>query len=328
MATEVGLAQTGEGLAKPGMSSEEGRPKASTKIREDRLVRWLSVLPLVGILLCIAVFPMVNSIWNSLNYYPLGGAYRMRFIGLDNYGYMFTQDSLFWNSMRLTVVYSVVAVGAQFLIGFGISLLMDRPMRGIGLLRTLFVVPILISPVVAGLTWRYMYEPSGIINYLLHLVGIPKIGWIDTTTWALPSVIVTDVWQWTPFFVLVLLAGIQAVPREIVEAAALDGLSGRQYLFKMLLPLIKQVALVVLLIRMMDTIRIFDTIFILTGGGPGTATMVASVYAYVKFFKAFDAGYASALSWVVLILVNIFALILLRFLAQEETREQKGLAAA
>lgn len=308
-----------------GVAAESGRKAVSGRIGEDRFFRWAFLLPTVLILLVIAIFPMVNSIWNSMQWYTLSEPDQKRFLFLGNYAHLIFGDSIFWDSMKTTLLYSVGAVGLQFIIGLAIALLMDRRMRGIGVLRTLFMIPILVSPVVSGLTWRFMYEPSGLINWLLGLVRIPPVGWISTPEPALPAVIIVDVWQWTPFFVLVLLAGIQAIPREVVEASALDGLSGRQYLRKVLLPLIRPVALVVLLIRMMDTIRIFDAIYILTGGGPATATLIGSIYTYVLFFKAFDAGVASALSWIIVILVNILGFFLLRFLAQEATQEEKGL---
>ncbi|MHB1006045.1 MAG: carbohydrate ABC transporter permease [Chloroflexota bacterium] len=308
------------------VTADGGRPAASGRIGENHFFRWAFLLPTVLILLVIAIFPMVNSIWNSMHWYTLSQPDQKRFIFLENYGQLLFRDSIFWDSMKTTILYSLGAVGLQFIIGLAIALLMDRRMKGIGLLRTLFMIPILVSPVVSGLTWRFMYEPSGLINWLMGLIHLPPVGWISTPGPALPAVIITDVWQWTPFFVLVLLAGIQSIPREVVEAAALDGLSSGQYLWKILLPLIRPVALVVLLIRMMDTIRIFDAIYILTGGGPAKATLIGSIYTYVLFFKAFDAGVASALSWIIVILVNILGFFLLRFLAQESTQEQKGLA--
>jgi multiple sugar transport system permease protein len=197
-------------------------------------------------------------------------------------------------------------------------------MRGISLLRTLIIIPILISPVVVGLTWRYMYEPWGVVNYVLGKFGVAPVQWVSQPGTALISVMIVDIWQWTPFVVLVLLAGLQSIPREVVEAASLDGLHFRQYFVRILWPLIRPVALIVLLIRMMDALKVFDTVYMLTRGGPGTSTYVASMYNYVLFFGNYQVGYAAAMSYIILIIVNVFALALIFVLSERESKEEPG----
>jgi len=188
---------------------------------------------------------------------------------------------------------------------------------GMGVLRTLLVIPVLVSPVAMGLTFRYMYAPSyGLINYLLSLVGLPRLDWIVSTTWALPAVIAVDVWQWTPFVVLILLSGMQSVPVDVIEASELDGLSRWQHLWRIIMPMIRPVVLVVLLIRLIDSIRGFDLIYILTRGGPSTATYLLSIHSYVKGFTEGDMGSAAAIAWITVVLVNILAVLFLRLLAR------------
>jgi multiple sugar transport system permease protein len=187
------------------------------------------------------------------------------------------------------------------------------------LLRTLFIIPVFASPVAMGLTWRYMYQPGyGLVNYVLEHVGLPRINWLASTQWALPAVVFVDVWQWTPFIALILLAGMQSISPEITEAAELDGLSRFQYLWRIVLPLLAPIIVVVGLIRLIDALKTFDLIYIITRGGPGTATYTLPLHAYSNGFEAFLMGPSAAIAWVVVVIVNIFAVIFLRLLAKEQ----------
>jgi multiple sugar transport system permease protein len=286
-------------------------------------IRWAFLLPTVLLLFVITIYPMLNSLWNSLHYYNLLAPEDTRFVGLANYGDLLTKDPTFWAVMQITFIYTIGVVAFQFLAGLGMALLLDRAMRGISVLRTLIIVPILISPVVVGLTWRYMYEPWGVINYVLGKFGVAPIEWVSSPVFALPSIMIVDIWQWTPFVVLVLLAGLQSIPREVVEAAALDGIKGWQYFIRILWPLLRPVALIVLLIRMMDALKVFDTVYVLTRGGPGTATYVASMYNYVLFFGNYQVGYAAAMSYIILIIVNVFAIALIFALSERRAKEEE-----
>jgi multiple sugar transport system permease protein len=297
---------------------------AAGRAQQREWIRWAFLLPTVLLLFAITIYPMLNSLWNSLHYYNLLAPDDRRFVGLGNYGDLLTKDPTFWIVMRITFIYTIGVVAIQFIAGLGMAMLLDRAMRGISLLRTLIIVPILISPVVVGLTWRYMYEPWGLINYVLGKFGIAPIEWVSSPTYALPSIMVVDIWQWTPFIVLVLLAGLQSIPREVVEAAALDGIKGWQYFTRILWPLLRPVALIVLLIRTMDALKVFDTVYMLTRGGPGTATYVASMYNYVLFFGNYQVGYAAAMSYIILIIVNVFAITLIFTLSERRTEEEEA----
>jgi multiple sugar transport system permease protein len=297
---------------------------APGRAQQREWVRWAFLLPTVLLLFVITIYPMLNSLWNSLHYFNLLAPDDKRFVGLGNYGDLLTKDPTFWGVMQITFIYTIGVVAIQFVAGLGMALLLDRAMRGISLLRTLIIVPILISPVVVGLTWRYMYEPWGVINYALGKFGIAPIEWVSSPVYALPSIMVVDIWQWTPFVVLVLLAGLQSIPREVVEAAQLDGLKSWQYFTRILWPLLRPVALIVLLIRMMDALKVFDTVYMLTRGGPGTATYVASMYNYVLFFGNYQVGYAAAMSYIILIIVNVFAIALIYALSERQAKEEEA----
>ena len=287
-------------------------------------IRWAFLLPTVIVLFVITIYPMLNSLWNSLHYFNLFTPDDQRFVGLGNYVDLLQNDPTFWIVMRITFIYTIGVVAVQFVAGLGMALLLDRAMRGITLLRTLIIIPILISPVVVGLTWRYMYEPWGVLNYALGKIGIGPIEWVSQPNTALIAIMVVDIWQWTPFVVLVLLAGLQSIPREVVEAATLDGLKFRQYFTRIVWPLLRPVALIVLLIRMMDALKVFDTVYVLTRGGPGTSTYVASMYNYVLFFGNYQVGYAAAMSYIILIIVNVFAIALIFALSDRETKDESS----
>jgi multiple sugar transport system permease protein len=291
-------------------------------------IRWAFLLPTVLLLFVITIYPMLNSLWNSLHYFNLFTPDDKRFVGLGNYVDLLRNDPTFWVVMRITFIYTFGVVAIQFIAGLGMALLLDRAMRGISLIRTLIIIPILISPVVVGLTWRYMYEPWGVLNYALGKFGIAPIEWVSSPGYALISIMIVDIWQWTPFVVLVLLAGLQSIPREVVEAAALDGLKFRQYFTRILWPLLRPVALIVLLIRMMDALKVFDTVYMLTRGGPGTSTYVASMYNYVLFFGNYQVGYAAAMSYIILIIVNVFAIALIFVLSERQAKDEEAVEEA
>jgi len=280
-------------------------------------IPWFFLAPAVVYLVLMTIYPLGYSLWASFHYFNLFRPDQIRFVGLGNFIELVAKDFTFWNVIRITLTYTISLVTVQFVLGLLIALLMNRPMRGMEFIRTLFMIPILLSPVVVGLSWRYLYEPYGVVNALFGLLGLPKLPWVADVKTALASVIIVDIWQWTPFVVLVLLAGIQSIPREVTEAGALDGLPFRHFFVRVLWPLLRPVALVVLLLRMMDSLKVFDTIYMLTRGGPGTTTYVASMYNYVLFFGNYQVGYAAAMSYIIVIIVNIFALLLIRSLGRE-----------
>jgi multiple sugar transport system permease protein len=286
--------------------------------RSERGVATLLLLPSVAFLIAMTIVPTVYSAWMSLRQYNLSRPDLAHFVGFRNYRQTL-QDDLFWNAFRTSITFTVSVLVFEFVLGFFIASLLDRKMRGIGFLRTLFVIPVFASPVAMGLTWRYMYQPGyGLINYLLESVGLPRVNWLADVHWAMPAVVIVDVWQWTPFVALIILAGMQSISTEIAEAAELDGLSRWQYLLKMVLPLIRPVVVVIGLIRLIDALKTFDLIYIITRGGPGTATYTLPLHAYSIGFASFLMGKSAAISWVIVIIINVFTILFLRILAKEE----------
>jgi multiple sugar transport system permease protein len=293
----------------------QGRPR---RVRSERSLAALLLLPSVGFLVLMTIFPTIYSLWMSTQQYNLSRPDLAHFVGLRNYGQLLTDD-LFWKALRVTFVFSFSVLALQFVVGFFIANLFDRERRGMNLLRTLFIIPVFASPVALGLTWRYMYQPGyGLINYVLESVGLPRINWLSSPQWALPAVIAVDVWQWTPFVALILLAGMQSISPEITEAAELDGLTRLQYLWRIALPLLTPIIVVVGLIRLIDALKTFDMIYVITRGGPGTTTYNLPLHAYALGFDSFLMGPSAAVAWVVVIVINICAMVFLWLLSREQ----------
>jgi multiple sugar transport system permease protein len=240
-------------------------------------------------------------------------------VGASNFTHLF-EDEFAVKSLWLTGLWALLVIFVQMSLGMAIALLLDRAARTAGLLRTLIVVPVFISPIAMGLTWRFMFEPvSGLINWGLRQVGFSGSLWLSSPNTALVAVLIADTWQWAPFVGLILLAGIQSVSTEVSEAARLDKVRGLFYMRKILLPLIWPVVLVVILIRLVDSIRVFDLFYIMTRGGPGSSTLVSGVYGFTMFQTGRLSDMA-ALGMVILVVINILVSLVLRLLYREEKK--------
>lgn len=290
--------------------------KSELRLDEGRIALFL-VLPTLIILIGLAIFPLG---WAGVLAFRVENLFRPdigKWVGLRNFKYLLTDDT-FWKSIRLTLVWCLCVVSIQMALGFLFAMLLDTRARVVGLLRTLIVIPVFISPIAMGLTWQFMFEPvTGVINYFLELLGLPGGTWHTTTDTALMAVMIADIWQWTPFVTLILLAGMQGISPEVIEAARLDRVRGWKYLTKIVIPLIWPVVMVVLLLRLVDSIRIFDLVFVITRGGPGTATLVASVYDYT-IFQAGRLGVMAAYGFLILIVINLVVILFLRLLYRQE----------
>lgn len=280
----------------------------------------LFVLPCIAILLVISVFPLIYSLWLSFNSWELALGFPPEFIGVGNYIRLFLEVR-FWNAMLNISKVLLFGVGSQFLIGLALAVLMDRALRGKTLITTLFLLPMVIAPVVVGCTWRQIYHYRyGPLNYLLQGMNLSAITWLSNPKFSLPSIIITDTWEWTPFMMIVILAGLQSIPEELREAAAIDGASKWKIFSHVLFPLLKPVIIVAILIRVMDAFKLFDLVVLLTGGGPGESSETITYYNYLVGFKHFSLGYAAALSYIQLIVIIIIANFFLRFLREREVK--------
>ena len=279
--------------------------------RRHLLLPYVLIAPAVAVLLALSIYPLIYSISVSLQ---VGEQW-----GLGNFTRLFS-DNFFLTAMAHTFVFAVAALTCEFLLGLGLALLLNGQIRGRGFFRASLLVPMMLPPVVAAIVWRLLLNPDfGAINGTLKQIGIDTtpLTWTASHVLAMLSVIAVDVWQWTPFVFLVLLAGLQAIPQEPYEAALIDGSSRWQTFRNVTLPLLRPAILIVLLLRTMDLLRVFDQIFILTEGGPGFATETISLYIYRAAFRFFDFGYAAAMSFVLLVLTNIVSVFYIKLLRNE-----------
>lgn len=291
---------------------------------KERRAATLLVLPVVVVLIALSIVPLGWTVAVSLRVENLFNPARSHWAGVQNFVYLATIDETFWKSIYLTAIWSAVTVTVELLAGFGLANLLDRAGRGVGMLRTLIIIPVFVSPVAMALTWRFMFEPvSGIINYMLGFVGVPRLPWHTSSSMSLIAVMLVDIWQWTPFVALILLAGMQSVPVEITEAARLDRIRGLRYVQRILLPSIWPVVTVVVLLRLVDAIRMFDTVFIITRGGPGTSTLLASVNMYTMFLSG-RLGVMAAFGVVLVVLINVIVVLFLRVLLRQERGAAKA----
>ena len=277
---------------------------------------YLLIAPTVAVLIGLSIYPLIYAIKISLQ---TGSGEAARW-SLANFARMAT-DSFFLEALAHTFIYAAVALTFEFLLGLGLAVLLDRPLRGRTLFRSALLIPMMLPPVVVGVVWRLMLNPDfGAINGTLKGAGIgtESLTWTASPMLALASVIGVDIWQWTPFMFLVLLAGLQAIPQEPYEAAVIDGSSAWQTFRHVTLPLLKPAILIALLLRTMDLLRVFDQIFILTEGGPGFSTETVSLYIYRTAFRFSDFGYAAAMSFVLLVLTNIVSVGYIRLLQRQE----------
>lgn len=284
--------------------------------RRELLLPYLLVAPALAVLLALSIYPLLYSITVSLQQETASGVVWT----LVHFKRLAT-DNFFRTAMVHTLIYAAAALTCEFLLGLGLALLLNQQIRGRGLFRASLLVPMMLPTVVVGIVWRLMLNPNfGAINGTLKQFGVntESLTWTASPRLAFLAVVAVDVWQWTPFVFLVLLAGLQAIPQEPYEAALIDGSSRWQTFRHVTLPLLKPAILIVLLLRTMDLLRVFDQIFILTEGGPGFATEMISLYIYRTAFRFFDFGYAAAMSFVLLALTNVVSVVYLKLLQREE----------
>lgn len=261
---------------------------------------WYLLVPVV-ILLIVNLLPLIFTFYLSFHEWVLYRQNVPEFVGLENWIEML-QSAKFWHALRVELIFVIGAVGIEFVFGFAIALFLNQEMRGRDFVRSLFLFPMVLPPIVAAFLWRFMLQADiGVINYFLSFVNLDR-AWLAGQTTALATLIFVDVWQFTPFVILLLLAGLQQLPQEIYEAAQVDG-AGVIHQFRYLtLPLLTPTILIVLLLRIVEALKVFPTIYVLTGGGPGQATEALNFLAFIVAFNQSRMGYGATLSVSVLLM--------------------------
>jgi multiple sugar transport system permease protein len=285
----------------------------------ERNLRYLFVLPSVVMILGIGIFPLLYSVGISFLQWDLQRPER-RFIWLKNYSTALSDNRL-WEALGHTAIIIVAAVTLELLLGLLLAYTLTGPLPGRQLFITLFILPVVMAPLIVGYTWRMLWDTQyGPINQVLGwFTGQSvEIVWLANPRTVYPAILVTELWQWTPFMFLVLLAGLVAVDPQLREAAALDGASAWQTFAHVTLPLVQPIIVIAVLFRALDVFKLFDIIFSLTGGGPGSQTETVSFYIYQLGFKNFRLGYTAAVSLLVLVLVSVLITLLWRRLGERE----------
>lgn len=286
-----------------------------------RAVPILFVLPAALTLLAITVFPFLYELFLAFMSWELTVNVSPHFIGLQNFSTILFKDTRFWSAMRVTAILMTGGVAMQLCIGTGLAILLNRLGTWRVPLVSLFLIPVMIAPVVAGFQFRMIYHDQfGPLNYLIELLTggwWRGFAWIADPKVALLAIMLTDVWQWTPFLMLIVLAGLQTIPLELYEAAEVDGASSWQTFWSITVPLLLPAIVIGILIRAMDSFKLFDIIYLLTGGGPGNVTETISFYTYLQGFKFFSMGYTAAMGFLQLIVIILIAQIFLHFLKRQ-----------
>jgi len=308
-------ARQGDGVAamaprRPGLAALLGP-------QNKKVFPWVLMAPTILILAGIGIFPFIYALVLASSNIILSKPYLARsFVGLYQYQALI-QDPDFWHALRLTIIFTVEAVFLEFWLGLGLALLFQRQLAGKAVIRVIILLPMIITPLVVGLIWRYMFYPgAGLVTYYVggffSLFGVRSLPFLADPHWALQTVIFVDVWEWTPFMFLILSAGLASIPAQPYEAAEIDGASSWRIFWTITMPLLRPSILIALVIRTMDAFRTFDTIRVMTQGGPGDSTTTLNVWLTKVGFEFFDASKAAALSLMMMLMIIILSFIFIR----------------
>jgi len=293
----------------------QGTEKRIGRVKRNRTEFWM-LLPSMIVLAAISIFPFGFMIYASFMDYTLDMD-EPKFAGLDNWTRIFT-DSTFWESWGRTAVYAGGGLIVQMLMGIAIALLLYHIPKARNFFATMWMLPLFVAPIVAGLLWRFLLDPTyGLYNWLLQTIGL-DLQILGDAAYAMPAIILMDVWEWTPLITIIVLAGLQTVPQEPLEAAEVDGANGFQKIRYILLPMVRRMIVVALLIRSMDILRYVDTITIATEGGPADSTKIVGYYLMQVAFRFQDIGTAAALGLTMLVVTIIIGKFFLKVMRSEE----------
>jgi multiple sugar transport system permease protein len=270
----------------------------------DRNLKWIYTLPAVLFVLLMMVFPIVYTVRISFFEWSMSATTPPSWVGLGNYIALF-KDARFWHAVGATFYFTIAALVFETVLGVAIAMLLYRDFRGKNIVKTLFLLPMVATPVAMGLVWLLIYEPTiGVANMLLKSLGLKPMLWLASETQVIPSLVLVDVWEWTPMVALIVMAGLSTLPSDPYEAADVDGATVWQKFANITLPLLKPTIIIAVMLRLIDVLKTFDIIYSTTQGGPNLKSETLNVYGYVLGFQYFKLGMASSL------LVIFFALVM------------------
>uniref|UniRef100_A0A7V4NEL9 Sugar ABC transporter permease n=1 Tax=Fervidobacterium pennivorans TaxID=93466 RepID=A0A7V4NEL9_FERPE len=294
------------------MSSASLLGNSKTKKSGGACPHWFFIIPALVIVFAILIFPVIYSVYMATFEWHLFYSAERKFVGVGNFIQLF-RDKEFLHSLWLQFGFVVIALPIETVLGFFVALLLNREGKFYALVRSLLLLPVFILPVISGLTWRLMLQPGyGIISFILEKLGFGVKAWLAEPDFAYGMVIVQDVWRMWPFMFMFIYAGLTGLPKEIIEAAEIDGARFWTRVFKIILPQLRPTIATAFLLRLVDALRIFSEVYVMTGGGPGNATMLLSLYINKQAFEFFNIGYAAAMGVVLLVLALTLSFFIVR----------------
>jgi multiple sugar transport system permease protein len=279
---------------------------------KKKSIKWAFLLPALGYLALMAILPLVWTLTLSLMKWHANTMPSPKWVGLDNFKYFLFENPRFWADLRFTAMYVGIGVTVELALGLMLAALLSQKFYGKNFFRVVYLIPMACPPIAVAFLWRMMLHPDiGVFNSILKYIGLQGVKWTTDARIAPFTIIMVDVWEWTPFMFLALLAAFQALPMELYQAAAVDGANGWQMFTHITLPLITPVIVTISLIRAIDAFKLFELVFGITGGGPGGATESLSYYAYLIGMKWFKLGRGSSISWIFLVILLLLAITLI-----------------
>lgn len=297
----------------PGKPSGNGSVRVAREWQlGDLLVRWSFMAPAIVLLLVLLAYPIFYTIDISFSRFDIATFGAGAWVGWDNYREVMS-DYRFWESLKVTMIYLAFALPIQVVVGFGIAYLINAEWAGRGIIRALFIIPMVVAPVVAGGMWRMILDPLwGLMNYWLSFIGIGPLDWFGDPNLAMAAVIIIDTWRWTPFIVLIATAAMLALPKDVFEAARIDGCNWWSTLWSVAVPLLVPVIAATFVIRWLGAVKMFDIVLAATYGGPGKATNVVNLFIYEEAFRSLRFAESAAMAVIVLILTMVLTGLFLR----------------
>jgi multiple sugar transport system permease protein len=281
---------------------------AKPATRNYARVYWPFVVPAGVVVAAVIILPWVFTLIMSVHEWKVGS--DPSFVGADNYARLFTDERFLWGMVR-TAYFTTAATLCPMILGVAAAVTFSQKFPLRGLARTIFILPMMATPVAVALVWTMMFHPQlGVLNYILTSMGLPPSAWSYDAVSVIPTLVLVETWQWTPLVMLIVLGGLASLPQDPYEAAKLDGASSWQMFWHISLPLVWPHIIVALVIRTIDALKAFDTIFVISEGGPGTASETLNILLYSTAFKYYDMGYASAITVVFFILIMLVSLVL------------------
>jgi multiple sugar transport system permease protein len=288
--------------------------RAAARGLSDLTIRNLFIIPTIAFLIVFNVFPLIYSLWTSFTDYRASTTAPSQWVGLANFRELLN-DEFIWRNFTITAKYVLISVTGQVLVGFGLAMLLNRPIPLKGLITTLLLLPMMLSPAVVGLFWKLLYDPSfGIINYFL---GLGKFEWLADPQVALWAVAIVDIWMWSPFVMLLSLAGLSAVPKHLYEAAEIDRAGPFYTFFRITLPLVAPILMIAIIFRTMEAFKTFDHAYVLSSQ---PTTELIAIRLYKMAFLEWQTGLSSAFAYIVLIMVVAITNIYVKYLNKAKAR--------